>query len=113
MLETYSIQEVSRMAGVSKHTLRFWEKTLNGVIVPLRTKGGQRRYTRQHMQIINDIKQMKKNGLSLNDIRLKMETNDSSAVKDEKSSKIDLLANQIAEVVKESIYNFLSNDKER
>ena len=98
------------MASVSKHTLRFWEKTLNGAIVPLRTKGGQRRYTRNHLQIINEIKQMKKSGLSLNDIRIKMEENGNAAGKDEKSNKIDLLANQIAEVVKESIYNFLSND---
>ena len=48
------------MASVSKHTLRFWEKTLNGVIVPLRTKGGQRRYTKYHLQIINEIKKQLK-----------------------------------------------------
>ncbi len=101
------------MASVSKHTLRFWEKSLNGVIVPLRTKGGQRRYTKHHMQIIAEIKQMKKSGFSLNDIKNKMEKNDSKEGKDEKTNKIDLLANQIAEVVKESIYNFLSDDKER
>ena len=100
------------MASVSKHTLRFWEKTLNGIIVPLRTKGGQRRYTKHHIQIITEIMKMKKNGLSLNDIKAKMEKNGGMAEKDEKSSKIDMLANQIAEVVKESIYNFLSNDKE-
>ena len=110
MIETYSIQEVSRMASVSKHTLRFWEKTLNGAIVPLRTKGGQRRYTKHHLQIINEIKQMKKNGLSLNDIKGRMEKNNGNSGTGEKSNKIDLLANQIAEVVKESIYNFLSDD---
>ena len=32
--------------------------------------------------------------------------------KEGKSDRIDLLANQIAEVVKASIYDFLSNDKE-
>ena len=112
MIETYSIQEVSKMASVSKHTLRFWEKTLSGIIVPLRTKGGQRRYTKHHIRIISNIKQMKKNGLSLNDIKNKMDGNNSSK-KDDISNKIDLLANQIAEVVKESIYNFLSDDKER
>ena len=110
MIETYSIQEVSKMASVSKHTLRFWEKTLIGVIIPLRTKGGQRRYTKHHMEIINEIKQMKMNGLSLNDIRKKMEKSSPTVKKDEKTDKIELLVNQIAEVVKESIYNFLSND---
>lgn len=108
MIETYSIQEVSRMADVSKHTLRFWEKTLSGVIVPLRTKGGQRRYTKHHLKIINEIKQLKKSGLSLNDINGKMGKSDSTEETDEKSNKIDILANQIAEVVKESIYNFLA-----
>ena len=44
-MKTLTIQEVSDRAGISKHTLRFWERELNGVIVPLRTKGGQRRYT--------------------------------------------------------------------
>ena len=112
MIETYSIQEASRIASVSKHTLRFWEKTLGGVILPLRTKGGQRRYTKHHIQVINQIKQMKKSGLSLNDIEVKMKESDDYPEKDKKTDKIDLLANQIAEVVKESIYNFLSNEKE-
>ena len=97
---------------MSKHTLRFWEKTLSGVIVPLRTKGGQRRYTKRHLQVIAEIKEMKKNGLSLNDIKTRMIKKNDNAGKDEISNNIDLLANQIAEVVKESIYNFLLNDKE-
>lgn len=99
------------MASVSKHTLRFWEKTLLGVIVPLRTKGGQRRYTKHHLQIIAEIKRMKQNGLSLSDIREKMDKNDRRSKIDKKNDKIDLLANRIAEVVKASIYDFLSNEE--
>lgn len=98
------------MAGVSTHTLRFWEKILSGIIVPLRTKGGQRRYTKQHLSIISEIKQMKKNGLSLNDIKVKMDDTNKNG-EGERVDKIDLLANQIAEVVKSSIYDFLADDE--
>ncbi len=98
------------MAGVSKHTLRFWEKTLSGVIVPLRTKGRQRRYTKHHLKIVSQIKQFKKDGLSLNEIRERMAEKDSLEKENGKENRIDLLANQIAEVVKASIYDFLSND---
>jgi DNA-binding transcriptional MerR regulator len=112
MLDSYSIQEVSKMASVSKHTLRFWEKSLSGVIVPLRTKGGQRRYTKTHLQVINEIKSMKQNGLSLSDIKVKMDGSLNQSGRDAKSKKIDILANQIAEVVKASIYDFMLNDKE-
>ncbi|MBN1905426.1 MAG: MerR family transcriptional regulator [Deltaproteobacteria bacterium] len=112
MIDTYSIQDVSRLASVSKHTLRFWEKTLSGVIVPLRTKGGQRRYTVKHLQVITEIKKLKQNGLSLSDIKVKMDKSLNQSGSDEKSKKIDLLANQIAEVVKASIYDFMLNDKE-
>ena len=38
-----SIGEAARIAGVSISTLRRWEK--EGTITPLRTPGGQRRYT--------------------------------------------------------------------
>jgi DNA-binding transcriptional MerR regulator len=112
MIDSYSIQEVSKMASVSKHTLRFWEKSLTGVIIPLRTKGGQRRYTKKHLQVINEIKRMKQKGLSLNDIKAKMCKSLNLPGRDEKSMKIDILANQIAEVVKASIYDFLLDDKE-
>lgn len=100
------------MAGVSTHTLRFWEKTLSGIIVPLRTKGGQRRYTKQHLNIISEIKQMKKTGLSLSDINVKMDDTNKNG-EGERVDKIDLLANQIAEVVKSSIYDFLADDEKK
>jgi len=36
-----SIQEVSTFLNVPKPTLRFWEKELDGILVPSRTRGGQ------------------------------------------------------------------------
>jgi len=109
-INTYTIQQVSQRAKVSKHTLRFWEKELNGIIVPLRTQGGQRRYTQRHLNIIAEIKRMKKAGLSLNNIKSRFERRKNGLREAENSDKIDMLANQIAEVVKASIYDFLSDD---
>jgi DNA-binding transcriptional MerR regulator len=111
-LATYSIQEVSTRVNVPKCTLRFWEKALNGIIVPLRTNGGQRRYTSDHLFIIEEVKRLKKKGLSLVDIKRIL---DKSSIKDgsiENNSleKIDILANKIAEVVKSTLYSFIEEE---
>lgn len=105
--ETYSIQEASDRANVSKHTLRFWERELNGIIVPLRTDGGQRRYTQHNMTIIEEIKKLKVKGHSLPGIKQIL---DSRSPTMNSKEKIDLLANQIAEVVKSTLYNFLEKE---
>ena len=107
MLETFSIQQVSLRTNVSKHTLRFWERALDGIIVPLRTQGGQRRYTKYHLLVIAEIKKLKKNGLTLTEIKKKLDTNNTKIDETIKVDKIDMLANQIAELVKSSIYNLL------
>jgi MerR family transcriptional regulator, heat shock protein HspR len=108
--DTYTIQEVSSMANVSKHTLRFWERELEGIIVPLRTNGGQRRYTSYDLFIIEEIKRFKKKGLSLIDIKKILHTGKDSSSKNNSLEKIDLLADQIAKVVKSTLYNFMENE---
>jgi DNA-binding transcriptional MerR regulator len=109
--DTYSIQEASDRTNVSKHTLRFWEKELNGVIVPLRTDGHQRRYTAYHMSVIEEVKRLRKKGLSLPDIRKILDNGVDKSPKNAAFEKIDVLANQIAEVVKSTLYNFLEEEK--
>jgi DNA-binding transcriptional MerR regulator len=109
--ETYSIQQVSKIANVSKHTLRFWERELNGIIVPLRTNGRQRRYTQHHLFMIEEIKKLKEKGLSLLDIKKFLDSSKSKLPGNDDLDKIDLLANRIAEVVKSTIYNFLEEEK--
>jgi DNA-binding transcriptional MerR regulator len=108
--DTYSIQEASDRANVSKHTLRFWEKELNGIIVPLRTDGHQRRYTEYHLFIIEEVKRLKKKGLSLPDIRKLLDNSKDRSPKNASLEKIDALAGQIAEVVKSTLYNFLEGE---
>jgi len=112
-LTTYSIQEASDRTNISKHTLRFWEKVLNGIIVPMRTEGGQRRYTADNLFMIEEIKRLKKKGLNLVDIKRVLDKTGGRepSMQNNSLEKIDLLANRIAEVVKSALYNFIEEEK--
>jgi DNA-binding transcriptional MerR regulator len=111
-LKMLTIQDVSRRLDVSTHTLRFWEKELAGVIVPLRTKGGQRRYTLEHLFVIDEIKRLKAKGLSLIDIRRELDHRYNSHGEKSSPENIDHLANQIADLVKSTIRHFLEGNRE-
>ncbi len=50
------IKEVSKITGVPAHTIRFWERDFNEYLIPVRTRGGQRRYSSQDIEIIEKIK---------------------------------------------------------
>jgi len=108
---TYSIGETSRQAKVSKHTLRYWEKALGGIIAPLRTQGGQRRYTLEHLLLLEEVKRLKQRGLSLAAIREEL----SQAMVLEKPHpdpvRLELLADFIAETVRTSVYRFFQGKK--
>jgi DNA-binding transcriptional MerR regulator len=52
--------------------MRFLEKEFGGLLVPLRTKAGQRRYAPEHVSVIEEIKMLKKAGLSLVEIKRKL-----------------------------------------
>jgi len=101
-----TIQEMSEKAGVTCHTLRFWERELEGIIVPLRTKGGQRRYTVDHLATIEEIKRHKMKGLSLPDIKDALKGPPPSFIGNREDNNIDLLANRITEVVRSTVYDF-------
>jgi DNA-binding transcriptional MerR regulator len=107
-LKTLTIQEVSTRSGVSTHTLRFWEKELGGIIVPQRTKGGQRRYTLEHLLVIEEIKSLKSKGFSLTDIRRELNHAFSSDEEHYNHQRADVLANKIAEIVRSAIFQFLN-----
>ena len=104
----FTIQQLSLKFNIPKPTLRFWEKELGGIIAPLRTSGGQRRYTSEHISKIEKVQKLKREGLSLTEIKRELhkdEISDNSI-----SNKIDLLANRIAEVVKEEISSFFQRE---
>jgi MerR family transcriptional regulator, aldehyde-responsive regulator len=106
-----TIQDVSQRLNISKHTLRFWEKELDGIIVPLRTKGGQRRYTLEHLFIIEEIKRLKRKGMSLLGIKRKLNSIHGDESDETDPQEVDLLANQIAEIVKRAVYRYFEGEK--
>lgn len=110
LLQTLTIQEVSQRLKVTKHTLRFWEKELDGLIVPLRSQGGQRRYTPEHLFIIEEIRRLKRKGLSLVDIKNKLDNGYNAEEGNSNSQRVDLLADQVAEMVKSAIYRFFERE---
>jgi len=108
--QTLTVEEASQRLRVSKHTLRFWEKELDGVIVPLRTQGGHRRYTAEHLFIIEEIKRLMRKGLSLVDIKSRLNNSHNTDADNPNSQRIDILANQVAEMVKSTIYRFFEGE---
>jgi DNA-binding transcriptional MerR regulator len=110
-LQTLTIQEVSRRLNVSKHTLRFWEKELEGLLVPLRSRGGQRRYTQEHLLLIQEIKALKQRGLRLAEIKLQFSGRNDPKAEKSIEQKIDHIAEHVAEIVRAAIYNLLEKAK--
>ena len=109
-MKTLTIQEVSDRAGISKHTLRFWERELNGVITPLRTKGGQRRYTLEHVLVVEEIKRLKGKGYSLDDIKRDLNRRFNTEAEHYNQQRADVLANKIAEIVRTAVFSFLEDN---
>jgi len=70
--QAITIQQVAQKLDIPKTTLRFWEREFEGILVPLRTNGGQRRYAPEHVSVIEEIKMLKKAGLSLVEIKRKL-----------------------------------------
>ena len=113
--QLHTIQHLSTKLNIPKPTLRFWEKEFEGILHPLRTNGGQRRYTSEHVSIIKEIKMLKKTGLSLVEIKRKLVKVQISEAgnqrpRDERKDVIDLLAERVAEVVKMEVLRFLQRE---
>ncbi len=106
-----SILRVSEKLNIPTYTLRFWEKELNGLLVPRRTNGGQRRYTTENVMLLEEIKKCRDNGLSLAEITEKFGRSlDPEAAQ---PSNVDLLASRVAQAVKTEIYNFLKTKEDQ
>lgn len=110
-LQKLTIQDVSQRLNISKHTLRFWEKELDGIIVPLRTRGGQRRYTLEHLFIIEEIRRLKRKGMSLLGIKRKLNSIHGDEADETDPQEVDILANQIAEIVRRAVYRYFEGEK--
>ncbi|MDW7710072.1 MAG: MerR family transcriptional regulator [Deferrisomatales bacterium] len=51
----YSIKEASELTDIPPHTLRLWERRIPGFLRPVRTQGGQRRYTTECLEKIRKL----------------------------------------------------------
>ena len=108
--QLFTIQHLSLKLEIPKSTLRFWEREFKGVLVPLRTKGGQRRYTLENMSVIRKIKELREKEVSLAQIHAHLMKNHRSGMDNLNPSKIDFLANRVAEAVKEEVYRFFDRE---
>jgi methanogenic corrinoid protein MtbC1 len=100
----YSIGTASRLSGVPVETIRIWERRY-GVPMPLRTKGGHRKYDDEHVQLLQAMKALVDNGMrvgTLTDrpieeivaaaVRLQSDNAVVRAVKDDAADEVDQTA---------------------
>ena len=104
----YTIQEISQTLDLPKSTIRYWEKRLEGLIQPLRSKGGQRRYLPEHVETLRRIKRMKRRGVNLSDIHRRLTEEKVQPLTGLNERHIDYLADRVAGLVKKEIFRFLS-----
>lgn len=64
----YIISDASKMLGVESHVLRYWEEELN-VVIP-RNEMGHRYYTDNHINLLKNVRDLKKQGYSLRTIKM-------------------------------------------
>jgi MerR family transcriptional regulator/heat shock protein HspR len=102
--QLFTIQQVSTKLNIPKPALRFWEKEFDGIIVPHRTRGGQRRYSVENIAVIEEIKKLKSKGMSLHAIKRKLSNGDKGG--NSNSNSVDLLAQRVAEVVRVEVNRF-------
>jgi DNA-binding transcriptional MerR regulator len=101
----FTIRQVSTLIGLRPSTLRFWEKEFEGILAPVRTHGGQRRYRPGDLTVIKKIKQMREEGIPIPGIKKNFIRGEKRDYPD--SNRIRLLADKVAEVVKAEVYQFL------
>ena len=67
MESRYSVRQTADMTGVKPYVLRYWEEEL-GIVIQ-RNEMGHRYYTGNDIQLILNIKELKKKGLQLRAVK--------------------------------------------
>jgi DNA-binding transcriptional MerR regulator len=68
-----NIDQVSRLTGVRKSTLRYWEKSFENFLKPVRTESNRREYRLTDVDVINTIKRLiEEEHLTNTGVRLKL-----------------------------------------
>ncbi|MCS7301429.1 MAG: MerR family transcriptional regulator [Fimbriimonadales bacterium] len=57
------ISTASFLVGVEPHTIRYWEREFAEFLNPVRTQGGQRRYRREDIEVLIEIRRLLKEEL--------------------------------------------------
>ena len=111
--QLFTIQQISRKLNIPKPTLRFWEKELDGIINPFRTPGGQRRYTLEHLSLIQKINRMRKQGMRLSEIKTKLNNLNAEMKLPTNPVDLDVLVERVSQVVKSEIYRLLNHEMDK
>jgi DNA-binding transcriptional MerR regulator len=106
----FKIQQISQKCDVSKSTLRFWEKKFKDLLSPIRSAGGQRRYSADHVAVIMRIKALKEEGLSLDGIGERINPAGVVGESSLDEASCEHLADRIAALVRVEVRRFLSQD---
>ena len=70
-----TIAQVSKLTGVNKTRLRYWEKKFNKFLMPKRIEKSQRQYSIKDIKIIKIIKQLREEEyLTIKGISLRLKT---------------------------------------
>ncbi len=64
----YIISDASKVLNVESHVLRYWEEELN-ITIP-RNEMGHRYYTEQHINLLKNVRDLKKQGYGLRAIKM-------------------------------------------
>jgi len=106
-MHNLTIKQASEITGIPSYTLRFWEKEFEGILIPSRTNGRQRRYNEKHISVIEDIKRLKKQGIYLSQIKEQLSSKENHP---NTTGGIDLLAQRVGEIVRHEVYDFLKGE---
>jgi DNA-binding transcriptional MerR regulator len=99
----FTIKQVSEMTDTPPHTLRFWEREFEGILAPLRTNGGQRRYGSEEILVIERIKELKDQGISLNGIKRSL-SSEGAGMPPSVSHVIEDLVDRLTDIIRTEIY---------
>jgi len=109
----FTINQASEKCGLPRSTLRFWERRFSPFLDPVRSTGGQRRYSDRHLRIIGRIIELKQQGLALGEVYRTLGRDPISAGDADTHTRLEELATRVAGIVKSEVYRFFAEEAER
>lgn len=107
----YSISQVQALTGVSKSTIRFWEREFKDFLMPQRTQGNQRRYNEDSVEVIAEIRKLVEvEGYTLEGAKRKLREGYASSGESRFTDQINLdqLASTVSDYILRRMFDQLS-----